>query len=113
MISISKYITPEAKQAMTKKLKIAMSAYWILLFLMIFASSIQGDDLSKGALLFWFASAVWLSMAVVDAASSAGGSAFIWRCGTLLLGPIGAIVFPVVDVNYPGRRVASRENVTR
>ena len=98
MINIPKYIAPEAKQAMAKKLKIAMSAYWILLFLMLFASNTEGDVLRMGALLLWFASAVWLSMAVADAASSAGGSAFIWGCGTLLLGPFGALVFPVAQL---------------
>jgi len=98
MNSIPKYISPEARATMCKKLKVAWATYWILLLIMIFGASASNEAVRISALLLWFAGTVWLATVVADAASATGGSAFIWGCGTLFLGPLGALVFPLVQL---------------
>lgn len=98
MNTLPKYIPPEAKTAMSKKLKVALTTYWVLLFLMLFCATAGIEGVKVGVLLLWFAVSVWLATVVADAASTSGGSAFIWGCGTLFLGPLGALVFPLAQL---------------
>jgi hypothetical protein len=86
-------LSPDARRALLKKLRIAMAVYWGVFFGFFFVAAAAGDYLGI-AIIALLGCAVWLASVVADAASSTGSSAVVWGLGTLFLGPIGALFFP-------------------
>lgn len=71
-----------------------MAAYWVVFFGFFFVAVPAGNYLGI-AVIVLLGCAVWLASVVADAASSTGSSAIVWGLGTLFLGPIGALFFPL------------------
>ena len=92
------HLSPEAKQALLRKLKVSWAAYWVLFLAFIGIAGNSSQVIGTVALLVWLVAAIWLAAVVADAASSTGGSAFVWGCGTLFLGPLGALIFPLTQM---------------
>lgn len=84
----------DAKRSMLRKLKPAMAAYWFVFFGFFFVAAAAASYLGI-ALIVFLACAIWLSTVVGDAAGSTGSSSVVWGLGTLFLGPIGAMFFPL------------------
>ena len=93
MAAPSLVLAPDAKQALRRKLKLAWFAYWAMLpvFLLFVVLAEQHAWLS---LVVWVGVAIWLAAVVADAASATGMSGAVWGLGTLVLGPIGGLLFP-------------------
>ena len=90
-------LSPEARAKLLRKLKLSWAAYWVLLVAGV-ALLGAGQSVAVVALLVIAAASIWLASVVADAASSTGGSAAIWGLGTLVLGPFGALLFPLLQI---------------
>lgn len=91
-------LTPEARQKILRKLKISWIAYWVVFIGLIVTANMGSQVLATVVTVGWLLVAIKLAMVVAEAASSTGGSGFIWGCGTLFLGPLGALVMPMVQL---------------
>lgn len=91
-------LSPEAKQKLLRKLKISWAAYWVLLVVGFSLVGAGGQSVAVAALLVIAAASIWLASVVADAASSTGGSAAVWGLGTLVMGPFGALLLPLLQV---------------
>lgn len=81
-----------------KAIKRAWATYW-LANVGLFIILASGSKLAMPAMLLSFGVSVWLAFAVGLGASAAGRTGAVWGIGTVLLGPLGAILLPWAVLN--------------
>ena len=86
-------------RAMEKKLGLVRALYWAVFGAFFIAAISTSGLIANFAAVAFLGMHLWLAMTIAESAVLMGGSSFAWGGGALVLGPLGMIVLPMLQMS--------------